>query len=33
MEEKPVMRTPPMFKDSFINRNVSFADKLKQNLA
>jgi hypothetical protein len=32
MEEKPVMRTPPMFKDSFINRNVSFADKLKQNL-
>lgn len=29
---KPVMKTPPMFKDSFINRNVSFADKLKQNL-
>lgn len=31
-EVKPVMRTPPMFKDSFINRDISFADKLKQNL-
>lgn len=29
---KDVMKTPPLFKDSFINRNVSFADKLKQNL-
>ena len=29
---KPVMSTPPMFKDCFINRNISFADKLKQNL-
>lgn len=32
VQQKSVMKTPPMFKDSFINRNVSFADKLKQNL-
>ncbi len=30
--KKDIMKTPPIFKDSFINRNVSFADKLKQNL-